>query len=101
MTYIDDTRDHVADERLESGDGAALLGATEPHLDVEVLTLSLLGGLLQEFHLNWHVFEVLGDLALGALDLHLSCLYSHSDYTGLRHSSTYFPRGCGPTPQPR
>ena len=78
-TYVDGSGDHVADEGLEGGNRAALLGATEPHLDVEELTLSLLGGLLQDFHLNWHVFEVLGDLTLGALHLHLSCLYSHSD----------------------
>jgi hypothetical protein len=32
--YVDDSRDHVADKGLESGNGAALLGATEPHLDV-------------------------------------------------------------------
>jgi hypothetical protein len=78
--YIDGTIDHVADEWLESSDRAALLGATEPHLDVKVETLPLLGSLLHDFHLNWHVFEALGDLTLGSLHLHLSCLHSHSHY---------------------
>ena len=75
----DNTVDHVADEGLESGNRAALLGATEPHLDVEIETLSILGLLLLDAHLNWHVLEALGDLASGSLHLHLSCLYSHGN----------------------
>ena len=78
-SYINSSVDHVADEGLESGDGAALLGATEPHLDVEIETLSILGLLLLNTHLNWHVLEALGDLSSGTLHLHLSCLYSHSN----------------------
>jgi hypothetical protein len=34
------TVDHAANDRLNSRNSAALLGTTEPHLDVEVLTLS-------------------------------------------------------------
>jgi len=83
FSYVDNTGDHVADEGLESGDGAALLGAAEPHLDVEIETLSGPGRLLNLLKLNCHVFEVLGDLALGSLHSHLSLLYGHSYYTQL------------------
>ena len=80
-TYLGDSGNHVADEGLEGGDRAALLGTAEPHLDVEVEPLSGSGGLLLDLHLHGHVGEVLGDLALGALDLHSSCLHCHSHYT--------------------
>jgi hypothetical protein len=76
---IDGTVDHVADEWLKGWDGAALLCATEPHLDVQIKTLSLLGLLLLNAHLNWHVFEALGDLTSGTLDLDLSGLDCDSD----------------------
>jgi hypothetical protein len=56
-----------------------LLEATEPHLDIEIETLSLLELLLHDLHLNWHVLEVLGNLTSGSLNNHLSCLYSESN----------------------
>ena len=76
IPYLGNTCDHVSDEGLESSHRASLLVSSEPHLNIDPQSASLLCVLLHDGDFDWHVREVLGNSALFAFNSDFSTLHS-------------------------